>query len=53
MTMGGKEMREHEMGVRLTQRQAILAKRYECLNGYLDGKEDCGIPECPPYPFMS
>jgi hypothetical protein len=49
---GGKEMRKHEMGGRLTHRQAILAKCYECANGYFDGKEDCAIPLCPLHPFM-
>jgi len=42
-----KEMKKYEMGVRLTQRQAILAKCFECANGYFDGKEDCAIAECP------
>jgi hypothetical protein len=49
---GGKEMRKHEMGARLTQRQSILAKCYECANGYFDGKEDCAIHECLLHPFM-
>ena len=49
---GAKEMKKHEVGLRLTHRQAILAKCYECTNGYLDGKDDCSIPNCPLYPMM-
>lgn len=49
---GRKELRKYLAGSRLTQRQAILAKCYECSNGYADGKTDCGIKECPLYPSM-
>lgn len=49
---GGNELQKHLMGERLTQRQMILAKCYDCMNGYLDGKLDCEIKECPLYPLM-
>jgi hypothetical protein len=38
-------------GERLTQRQAILAKCYECMGGYGDGRQGCGIEDCPLYPY--
>ena len=47
-----KELLKHMKGERLTFRQAILARCYECMNGYTDGKYGCGIPGCPLYPFM-
>jgi len=49
---GNTELTKHLKGIRLTQRQMILAKCYDCMNGYLDGKVDCKIKECPLYPLM-
>ncbi len=49
---GNKEFKKHEMGDRLTQRQAILAKCADCVGFYVDGKVDCQMPDCPLYPFM-
>ena len=49
---GGRELRKHLAGDKLTQRQMILAKCYDCMGCYADGKVDCGIPECPLYPIM-
>ena len=37
---------------KVTRKEAILAKCYECTNGYADGKVDCGIESCPLYPYM-
>jgi len=41
-----------EYGTRLSPKQAILANCYQCLGFYMDGKNDCEIPDCPLYPFM-
>jgi len=49
---GGKELRRYLSGEKLTQRQMILAKCYECSNGYADGKTNCGIESCPLYSQM-
>lgn len=49
---GGKEFKKYLEGGRLTQRQMILAKCYECIGGYADGKMDCEIKDCPLYPLM-
>lgn len=49
---GGKELKKYLMGEKLTQRQMILAMCYECSNGYLDGKVDCRLKNCPLYPTM-
>lgn len=49
---GTKELIKHLNGERLTQRQAIRAKCYDCMSGYTDGKYSCGIPDCPLYLFM-
>lgn len=39
-------------GERLTQREAILAKCYDCTSGHSDGKYDCEVPTCSLYPLM-
>lgn len=49
---GRTELLKYLNGVRLTQRQAIIAKCFECMGGYVDGKVDCKIADCPLYPFM-
>lgn len=49
---GSKEYKKYIGGGKLTQRQMILAKCYDCMGGYADGKMDCGIPGCPLYPIM-
>ena len=49
---GGKELMQHRTGHRLTQRQMILAKCYECCGYYADGGYSCEIPDCPLYPLM-
>jgi hypothetical protein len=49
---GRAEILKHLEGKRLTQRQAILAKCYDCMGYYADGKISCGIPDCPLFPLM-
>jgi hypothetical protein len=49
---GKRELISHLNGNRLTTRQMVLAKCYEC-SGYLaDGREDCEMPDCPLHPLM-
>lgn len=49
---GGKELKKHLEGKRITQRQAIKAKCFDCMGGYRDGRENCEIPDCSLYAFM-
>lgn len=49
---GGKEFRGYEIGKKLTSKQMIRAKCYDCMGKYADGKIDCEIPECSLYPLM-
>jgi hypothetical protein len=49
---GKNELLAHLAGKKLTARQAIKAKCYDCMCYYLDGKEDCGAPDCANYGFM-
>jgi hypothetical protein len=52
LAQGKKELERYLGGKKITHRQAVLAKCYECMCGYLDGKLDCGIKDCPNYRFM-
>ena len=52
LAQGKKELERYLGGEKITHRQAVLAKCYECMCGYLDGKLDCGIKDCPNYRFM-
>jgi hypothetical protein len=50
---GKNEMLRHLYGERLTIRQMAVAKCYDCMGYYSDGRgTDCEIPECPLYPIM-
>ena len=49
---GKKELLRHLGGETLTPKQMVLAKCYECMGYYADGGIDCGIENCPLYPFM-
>lgn len=49
---GRRELLKYLEGARITQRQAILAKCYDCMCYYADGRKDCEIPDCSLYPFM-
>jgi len=49
---GRKELIKHLNDERITVRQAVLAKCYDCMGYYSDGKIDCKLPECPNYMYM-
>jgi len=49
---GKQELLKYLGGGKLTRKEAMLGKCFECTNGYADGKVDCGIESCPLYPFM-
>ena len=50
--IGRKEFKNHLESKRLTSRQAIYGKCYDCMGGYIDGRFTCNIPECPLYLYM-
>jgi len=51
--LGRKEFQKHQAGGRLTPRQMLKAKCFDCMGGFIDGKMDCGIKTCPLYPLMA
>ena len=52
LARGQNELRRHEAGEKLTYKQMVMVKCYECCAGYTDGKVDCGISGCPLYGKM-
>ena len=52
MAQGKRELLKYLEGERLTRKETMLAKCYECCNGYVDGKVDCRVESCPLYPYM-
>lgn len=39
-------------GEEINRRQAMEAKCYECMSGYVDGVEDCKCQNCPLHAWM-
>lgn len=37
---------------KVTRALAMRAKCHECMGGYIDGREDCGVTACPLYSWM-
>lgn len=50
--IGRKEYQRFVEGKKLSPKRAALARCYWCMNGYVDGKNDCGITDCPLYRYM-
>jgi len=50
--IGKKELLRHLYGERITRGESILAKCFDCMGYYIDGKADCLITTCPHYSFM-
>ena len=50
--VGRKESLKYQKGEKLSYKEAALAKCYECMNQYIDGKIDCKIRRCSLYPIM-
>lgn len=50
---GKKEILKHLAGGKLTPKQAIQAKCFDCTGYFADGKHDCQMPKCSLYPFMT
>jgi hypothetical protein len=49
---GKKELIKHLEGGRLTPKQAIQAKCFDCLCYMVDGRQDCKMSKCSLYPFF-
>jgi hypothetical protein len=47
---GDIQYRKFLKGEKLTRKEAMLAKCYEC-NGLVDSREDCEVDTCPMYGY--
>jgi hypothetical protein len=52
LAKGKAELLSHLNKISLTARQAILAKCYDCMGYFADGRVDCQLTTCSLYPFM-
>ena len=50
---GKQELIDFNNGKKLTRKQSMLAKCYECCNGYADGRTDCLVTSCPLHGYMN
>lgn len=48
---GSTDLKRHMAGETLTLAQAVRAKCADCCGNYADGRNDCGLKECPLYPY--
>jgi hypothetical protein len=52
LSAGSNHLIKHMEGGKLTRAQAMKAKCTECMGGFVDGRYDCHIDDCPLYPWM-
>jgi len=50
--VGQKKLLDFLSGQKQTPLASIRAKCYDCMCYYQDGKVDCGMKDCPLYPYM-
>jgi hypothetical protein len=50
---GRMELIRHLDGKKMPASRAILAKCYDCMGYFADGKSDCEMPDCSLYPWMA
>ena len=48
---GQKELISHLTGRKISLKASVLAKCYECMGYYADGRTDCEGSDCPLYPY--
>ena len=53
LVKGKAELIKYLEGKLLTARQTVLARCYDCMGYFVDGRQDCDCPLCPSYPFMA
>lgn len=51
-TRGKTEYLKYLRGGKLTRKEAMLARCYDCMGYFVDGRADCMTPSCPMYSFM-
>jgi hypothetical protein len=49
---GKRELLKYMNGQELTYKEAVTAKCFECMCGFIDGRCDCKVSDCPLYGFQ-
>jgi tRNA A37 threonylcarbamoyladenosine biosynthesis protein TsaE len=49
---GKTQLVKHLSGKKLSRKEMIQAKCYDCMGFYSDGTVDCKMVDCPLYPLM-
>jgi hypothetical protein len=49
---GRNELLKHLNGEKITRKQAMLAKCYDCCGYFCDGRADCEVLDCSLYGYM-
>lgn len=50
--IGKTQLDRHLAGIPIPRLEAVKAKCFECMGGYVEGLNDCEVPKCPLYWFM-
>lgn len=50
---GRTELIAHLQGQKLSRKQAMDAKCYDCMGFYADGRQDCKVKDCPMYGYRT
>jgi len=50
-SQGRTQFLRHMDGEKITRKQAMLAKCFDCMGYYRDGRRDCKESICPLYPY--
>lgn len=51
LSKGKKSILKHLDGGKLGRKEAMDAKCYDCMCYFVDGRQDCRIPNCPLYDY--
>jgi hypothetical protein len=51
-TVGRRLYLKNMNNEKITIKQRVIAKCFECSNGYIDGRVSCEIKDCPLFPYM-
>jgi hypothetical protein len=52
LAQGKTEYLRYLRGEKLSRKEAMLARCYDCMGYFVDGRADCVTFSCPMYPFM-
>ena len=51
VSKGKQSLLNHLNGEKITRKEAMDAKCYDCMGYFVDGRQDCLVKHCPLFPF--